>query len=52
MGRLWAEMRGEFLSCCFMFIHPHSDGGFPNNEDEAEGQRVMPNHLKKFIFMA
>ncbi len=46
MGRLWAVMRGEFLSCCVMFIHPHGDGGFPNNGDEAEGQRAMPDHQK------
>lgn len=52
MGRLWAEMRGEFLSRCVMFIHPHSDGGFPNNEDEVEGQKVMPGPYKKCIFMA
>lgn len=49
MGRLWAEMRGEFLSCCVMFIHPHSDGGFPNNRDRAEGN-AKPS--KKCRFMA
>lgn len=52
MGRLWALMRGEFLSCCVMFIHPHSDGGFPSNGDEVEGQKAMPDHQKKCIFMA
>lgn len=36
----------EFLSCCVELIHPHSDGGFPNNGYEAEGQRAMAEHQK------
>lgn len=34
-------MRREFLSCCVMSIYPCSDGGFPNNGVEAEGQKAM-----------
>lgn len=42
-------MRREFLSCCVMSIHPCSDGGFPNNGVEAEGQKAMTvnKNLKK-----
>lgn len=47
MGRLWAEMRREFLSCCVMSIYPCSDGGFPNNGVEAEGQKAMTVNKKK-----
>lgn len=39
-GRLWAEMRREFLSCCVMFIHPQGDGGFLCNKHEAEGNKA------------
>lgn len=46
MGRLWAEMRREFLSCCVMSIYPCSDGGFPNNGVEAEGQKAMTENKK------
>lgn len=49
MGRLWAEMRREFLSCCVMSIYPCSDGGFPNNGVEAEGQKAMTVNKKKII---
>lgn len=47
MGRLWAEMRREFLSCCVMSIYPCSDGGFPNNGVEAEGQKAMTVNKNK-----
>ena len=51
MGSLWAEMRGDFFSCCVMFIHPHSDGGFPNNGDEEEGQKALAMSKNTCIFM-
>lgn len=54
-GRPWADMRGEFLSRCVMFVHPHWDGGFPNNENnegEVEGERVRPEpHIDICILM-
>lgn len=51
MGRNGAEMRGEFLSHCVMFIHPHGDGEFPCNEDEVEGQRVMPELYENMFIL-
>lgn len=40
-------MRREFLSCCVMSTHSCSDGGFPNNGVEAEGQKAMTVNKKQ-----